>query len=110
MAFEYLMAWHMLNKHLGKFVQKIELVRDLGYAVLPAQYEEAVLIYAFGTRKSISLSDYEPNPQVRRQIEEFSRILSGYGGDKQAAFKELSKKFHNTYFFYYIYAPSGSNK
>jgi len=110
MAFEYLMAWYMLNKHLGKFVQKIELVRDLGYAELPAQYEEATLIYVFGTRKSISLSDYEPNTQVRRQMEEFSRILSGYGGDKKAAFKELSKKFYNTYFFYYIYAPSGTNK
>ena len=110
MAFEYLMAWYMLNKHLGKFVQKIELVRDLGYDVLPAQYEEATLIYVFGTRKPVSLGDYEPNTQVRRQMEEFSRILSSYGGDKQAAFKELSKKFSNTYFFYYMYAPSGPDK
>jgi len=110
MAFEYLMAWYMLNKHLGKLVQKIELVRDLGYTDIPVHYEEAALIYVYGTRKPLFLSDYESNPQIRRQIEEFSRILSGYGGDKKAAAKELSKKFRNTYFFYYMYAPSDPNK
>ena len=110
MAFEYLMTWYLLNKHLGKFVQKIELVRDLGYTDIPAHYEEAALIYVYGTKKPIALSDYEPNPQIRQQIEEFSRILSGYGGDKIAAAKELSIKFRSTYFFYYIYAFSSPNK
>jgi len=110
MAFEYLMTWYLLNKHLGKFVQKIELVRDLGYTEIPTHYEEAALIYVYGTRKPLFLSDYESNPQIRRQIEEFSRILSGYGNNKQAAANELAKKFRNTYFFYYIFAFSSPKK
>lgn len=110
MAFEYLMAWYMLNKHLGKFVQKIELVHDLGYPKVPTHYEEAALIYVYGTRKPLYLSDYEPNPQIRRQIEEFSRILNSYGKNKQAAANELAKKFRNTYFFYYIFAFSSPKK
>ncbi len=110
MAFEYLMAWYMLNRYLGKFVQKIELLPDLGYAELPTHYEEAALVYAYGTRKPLHLNGYLSSPQKRRQIEDFSRILSGYGGDKQAASKELSKNFRNTYFFYYIFEPSGTKK
>lgn len=110
MAFEYLMTWYMLNKYLGKFVEKIELLSDLGYAELPTHYEEAALIYAMATRKPSSLGGYTSSPQKRRQIEDFSRILSGYGGDTEAASKELSKKFRNTYFFHYMYAPSGANK
>jgi len=110
MAFEYLMAWYMLNRYLGKFVQKIELLPDLGYAELPTHYEEAALIYAFAAKESFSLSDYPSNPQVRQQFEDFNRILRAYGGNKQAAFKDLSKKFRNTYFFYYIYAPKSPNK
>ena len=110
MAFEYLMAWYMLNKHLAKLVQKIELVRDLGYANIPTHYEEAALIYVYGTKIPLSLGDYEPNPQIRQQIEEFSRILSSYGSNKQAAANELAKKFRNTYFFYYIYAFTSPNK
>ena len=100
----------MLNKHLGKFAQKIELLRDLGYPKVPTHYEEAALIYVYGTKKTISLSDYKPNPRIRQQIEEFSRILSSYGRDKPAAAGELSKKFRNTYFFYYIYAFSSKNE
>ena len=110
MAFEYLMAWYLLNKHLGKLVQKIELLPDLGYAELPTHYEEAALIYTFASRKPVSLSDYASNPQTRRQIEDFSRILTVYNGNKQAALNDLSKKFRNTYFFYYMYAPKSTNR
>jgi len=110
MAFEYLMAWYMLNKYLGNIVEKIELVQDLGYAELPAHYEEAALIYAKATGKPLALGGYQSNPQKRRQIEDFSRILNGYGGDKKAASKELAKKFRNTYFYHYMFVPSGVNK
>ena len=110
MAFEYLMAWHLLNKSLSKFAQKIERLPDLGYTELPTHYEEAALIYSFKTRQPVFLGDYPPNPQVRRKIEDFSRILIAYGGNKQAALEDLSKNFRNTYFFYNIYAPSGTER
>jgi hypothetical protein len=110
MAFEYLMAWYMLNRYLGIFVQKIELLPDLGYAELPTHYEEAALIYMYGTGKPLQLNGYLSSPQKRRQIEEFTRLRNSYGRDKQAASKELSKKFRNTYFFYYVFAPSGTKK
>jgi len=112
MAFEYLMAWYMLDKRLSKCVRNLERLQeqDFDYPELPTHYEEAALIYVYRTRKPIHLSRYLSSPQKRRQIEDFSRILSGYGGDKQAAFKELSKKFRNTYFFYNVYAPSGTKR
>ncbi|MFZ2146243.1 MAG: DUF6057 family protein [Sedimentisphaerales bacterium] len=110
MAFEYLMAYYMLNKQLSKLVQNFERLQDFDYRELPTHYEEAALIYIYGTGKPLHLSGYLSSPQKRRQIEDFTRILSGYSGDKKAASKELSKKFHNTYFFYYMYAPSGPNK
>jgi len=110
MAFEYLMAWYLLNKSLSRLVQKIELLPDLGYTELPTHYEEAALIYAFTTKKTVSLGKYPPNPQIRQQIENFSRIIGAYGGNKHAAVKDLSKNFCNTYFFYNIYASSGTGK
>jgi hypothetical protein len=110
MAFEYLMAWYMLNKQLGKFVQNLERLQDFNYREVPTHYEEAALIYVYGTGKPIQLDGYLPNPQKRQEIEDFSRILNSYGKDKKAAFNELSKKFNNTYFFYYMYAPSDTSK
>lgn len=110
MAFEYLIAYYMLNKHLSKLVRNLELLQDFDYPELPTHYEEAALIYVYGTRKPLNLSGYLSSPQKRRQIEDFTRLLSSYGGDKQAASKELSEKFRNTYFFYYVFAPSGTKK
>ena len=46
MAFEYLMAWYMLNKHLGKLALNIERLPDF-YRQLPTHYEEASLIYVY---------------------------------------------------------------
>jgi len=110
MAFEYLMAWYMLNKHLGKLVQNLEHLQDFDYPEIPTHYEEAALIYIYGTRKPLNLTGYQSSPQKRQQIEDFSRIINSYGGNKQAASNELAKKFSNTYFYYYMYAPSGTNK
>jgi hypothetical protein len=110
MAFEYLMAWYMLNKQLGKFVQNLERLHDFGYREVPTHYEEAALIYVYGTGKPIQLDGYLSSPEKRRQIEDFSKLLNSYGRDKKAAFNELSRNFRNTYFFYYTYAPLSSNK
>ena len=110
MAFEYLMARYLLKKHLGKFARNLELLQNFDYPELPAHYEEAALVYIYGTRKPINLSGYPSSPQKRQQIEDFSRLLSSYGRNKQAVSKELSKKFRNTYFYYYKFAPSGTNK
>jgi hypothetical protein len=110
MAFEYLMAWYMINKQMGKFVQNLERLQDFNYREVPTHYEEAALIYVYGTGKPIQLDGYLSNPQKRQEIEDFSRILNSYGKDKKAAFNELSKKFNDTYFFYYMYAPSDTSK
>jgi len=110
MAFEYLMARYMLKKQLDKLARNLERLQDFGYKELPTHYEEAALIYIYGTRKPLNLSGYPLSPQKRRQIEDFSRLLSSYGRDKQAASKELAKKFRNTYFYYYKFASTGSNK
>jgi len=110
MAFEYLIAWYLLNKQLGKFVSNIERLRDFGYIELPTHYEEAALIYVYSAGKGVALGGYQSSPTLRRQIEDFSRILRGYGADKRAAFNDLARNYRDTYFFYYIYANPGFEK
>ncbi len=105
MAFEYLMAWYMLNKNLSGLAENLKRLQEFGYPELPAHYEEAALIHALPKGKSPSVSGYPSSDRKRRQIDDFTRILKSYGGNKQAAAKELARRFHNTYFFYYIYEP-----
>lgn len=109
MAFEYLMAFYMLNKDLGKLIKNIERLKDFGYLELPTHYEEATLIYAYETRKPLHLSSYKPSPQLHQRIDDFTQLLNRYGTNKQAAIRELSRNFRNTYFFY-AYVSSDKKK
>jgi len=110
MAFEYLMAWYMLTKHLGNFVQNIDRLKDFGYSQLPIHYEEASLVYVASTGKKLRLSGYQASQTLRQRIEDFGRIVRSYGTDKRAAYGELASKYRDTYFFYCLYAPSGTKE
>ena len=110
MAFEYLMARYMLKKQLGKIVQNLERLQDLNYRKIPTHYEEAALIYLYGTKKPLNLNGYKLSPEKHQQIQDFSRLLLSYGANQQAASKELSKKYGDTYFYFYKFASTSRNK
>ena len=110
MAFEYLTAWYMLNRQLGKCVRSIEHLNDFDYPELPRLYEEVLLIYVYSTKKPVQLVGYQPSLKARQQIENFSRIFNSHNRNKQEAFGELVKDYGDSYFFYHIYGFSGVRK
>jgi len=110
MAFEYLTAWYMLNRQLEKCVRSIEYLNNFDYKELPRLYEEALLIYVYGTKKPVQLAGHQPSLKVRQQIEDFSWIFNSHNRNKQDALSELVKDYGDSYFFYHIYGFSGVGK
>jgi hypothetical protein len=102
MAYEYLECWFLLNKQLARFVESIGRLKDFGYSELPRHYEEAMLIYVYGSRKRLHLDGYKPSDQLRQRADEFSRIVSQYGADKEATLREMQRNHRGTYFYYYL--------
>ncbi len=107
MAFEYLMALYMLEKNLEKFVENIGRLKDFNYPRIPRCYEEALLAYMYVYKKMVKVHGYEISSQSRERFNRFIFTTNKYVIDEKAAFAELSQKFGDTYFFYYIYAFSG---
>lgn len=103
MAFEYLMTWYLLTRQLDKFISHIERLNDFDYPEVPRLYQEAMCIYMYGTRQPLRLPGRTLDPDIRRQIEDFSRIYNSHGRDKRAALPELAGRYGNSYFFYHIY-------
>lgn len=110
MAFEYLMASHLLNGRLATFTKHLPQFKKLGYPALPTHFEEAVLTYVYGTRKPLHLGGYEPRTDLRQQTEDFLGILTRHRGNRQAALAELASKYRKTYIFYYVYTQSDRAK
>jgi hypothetical protein len=104
MAFEYLMAWYLTNRQLARFTKQIERLREMGYARLPRHFEEAVLLYVYGTRQTLHLSGYQPRDQLQEQMGHVVEILERHRGNRQAALAELTESHRGTYVLYYLCA------
>jgi tetratricopeptide (TPR) repeat protein len=110
MAFEYMMAVHLLTKRLDIFVQNLDRLDDFGYSQIPRHYEEAILLYSAVTKKKVDLHGRTIRQKTRESFANFFQILNSYGEDKQAAFHELAKDYGDSYLLYYLYNRSGMKK
>jgi hypothetical protein len=110
MAFEYLMAWCMLTKQLDRFVQNLARLTEFGYTEIPPLYQEAAVIYAYGTKKPVPLKGLTISPEAQRRIEHFSSVFNRHGRNKDAAFGELARDYAGSYFFYFVYASPSAQK
>ncbi|MDD5327016.1 MAG: DUF6057 family protein [Phycisphaerae bacterium] len=110
MAFEYLMAYYLLTIQLDKFAENLGRLDDFDYDRIPRLYEEAVLLYN-STGKKAELHGRKISRESQERFKNFSNTYLGrYGKNKEMAIGELTKNYGDSYFFYYVYGPSGMDK
>jgi hypothetical protein len=104
MAFEYLMAYFLLNNDLASFVKYLNYSKYFDYLTIPGIYEEALTIYAFELQK---IGKKLPNLRISKNtIDRFTgyvTTLEKYKGNREAARKELKSKYGDTYWYYIHY-------
>jgi len=102
MAFEYLMAWHLLTGQLDKFVQNLDRLDDFDYPGIPRNYEEAILIYEVLTGSKVDLKGRQITQSTYQRARGFSDISNRLHGSNQVtAMQATAPYFGDTYFFYY---------
>jgi len=102
MAFEYLMAYYLLNYRLEEFVQHIKYLDDFGYHDIPTHYEEAILIYSNMTKEEIDLHGRKISMKTVKNFQSISRILNLYKRDLRVALDTIARNFGYNYFYYYF--------
>lgn len=107
MAFEYLMAFYMFRKDLDTFVKNISRLDDFDYPRIPRHYEEAILIYSDSTNNQPNLKGRRISEVSLMQFKGFLQMALLYENNPRLAFEEMSKKYGDTYFFYYLFGVSG---
>jgi len=101
LAFEYLMAWYMLNKDINSMKKCMDTYfYRFHYITIPTHYEEALLVYQALNPTTNVLAQYPISEKTIQRfnnyIQEYSRVRS----NPQLA-KELYQQFGKTYWFYY---------
>jgi len=111
MAFEYLMAYYLMERRVDKVAENLSRLDELGYKEIPRNYEEAILLHSLDTGGTIKLFGKKLRPETLEKFQAFSEIMSSSAEiSRQAASRELMQKFGSTYFFYYSFDLSGVAK
>ena len=108
MAFEYLMACHLLTRRVDKVAANMERLNELGYQAIPVLYEEALLIFLDAQRRKVDLSKLNLRREtVQRYIAFVQLRNSMQPHNRQAVLRRLIVEFGNSYFFYFTFGCVG---
>ncbi len=102
MAFEYLMAYYLLDCRFEDLLEHLDKFKKLGYRKYPRNIEEALLLIRAVSPSESAKFDYSINAQTIKQFEQFHSIRSKLK-NKVEAKEALRKGFYNTYYYYILY-------
>jgi hypothetical protein len=108
MAFEFLVANHLLFCRPDSIVSLVKDFERLGYSSIPRHCEEALVFCSAAQKRQFDLGKFRIKIETIDKFRDFMRILVHFNGDMQLASKDLIGKYGDT-FWYYLYAakPAG---
>ena len=101
LAFEYLMAFYMINKDLRNFMNCIPILEKMSYREIPVSYQEAMLyIIGLSTRDPFSQAPSYISSGVRNRMREYAEIYTKYDDVEERLWNDHS----GTYWYYLHFA------
>lgn len=110
MAFEYLMAFYLLNRRTDKIVQNLVWLDALGYREIPRHYEEAILIHANASSERVALHGRTIRPETIEKFQRFADRFRPWMKQPHLAAAALADEFGDSYFYYYAFGVSGRGR
>lgn len=102
MAFEYLMARHLLNLDMEKLVSRLSQLDSLGFSSVPRHYEEAWLLHQQMQGKRIEIGGREPRVETVERFKRFNEALARQAHQTAEGRASLAHEFGDTFWFYHL--------
>jgi hypothetical protein len=97
MAFEYLMAFYMINKDLRNFSNCIPIMEKMQYNTVPISYQEAIMyIIALNNEDPMTSSPVYISQDTKLRMKAYADIYTTYPDARE----RLEKRFSGTYWYY----------
>lgn len=101
-AFEYLMAFYLLNKDLRNFIDYLPMMNKLNYREAPVSYQEAIMYVIVLTKKNpISNFPFNITEDTKTRMKAYADIYTTYKNPQEL----LKERFSGTYWYYIHYKP-----
>ncbi len=100
MAFEYAMAYHLLDLEVQEAVNHLRLLDNFDYAHIPLPYEEALVLLQQAAGVRVELNGRTIRPETVERYRGFAEAVSRLKGtaDDQT---RLAASFGDTYWYYF---------
>jgi hypothetical protein len=103
-AFEYKMAFMLLNKNFKGIAHELPSFEKIGYTRLPVHIEEAALALAVSNKGRLpDMGNIQVSKNTELRWNQFLTVLQQYGNDLKSAEPVLKRRFGNTFWYYVFY-------
>lgn len=102
MAYEYLMADHLLHRQLEGLVLHINYLDSFGFADIPRHYQEALLVYSAETREQVDLGGRKISRDIRQRFAHFRYLAETHKTEPTSKLKVLLRDYSDTYYYYHL--------
>ena len=101
-AFEYLVAFDLMEHDLNALLEDLELLPYFEYDKLPLVVEEAIVLYGSQRPNIQSLYTYKISSSTLERFRNFVSLTSANKGNREKA-QEATGEFKDTYWYYVLF-------
>jgi hypothetical protein len=99
-AFEYNMAWLMLEKNVVGVVDEMDKLTGLGYSEIPRHIEEAAIIFKAKAGLLPELNSLKISSETESRFSEYMSARMNFDRAKSPKGPGIPKKLRNTFWYY----------
>ncbi len=100
-AFEYMIAWFLLEKKIGALVNEVGRMKDMPYSSIPRHIEEALLIYNMATGMFPDLGGLRISEETIERYGQYQLYADPLLGIQPSARQDIQNSSRDTYWFYF---------
>lgn len=99
-AFEYNMAWLMLEKNVVGVVDEMHKLTEMGYSEIPRHIEEAAIIFKSRAGLLPELNSLKISSEAESRFSEYLSSMKSFSRTKSTGGSEIKKELRNTFWYY----------
>jgi hypothetical protein len=104
MAFEYLMAYYLLECRLGNIASRLGMLKHFDYSTTPLHIEEAAIMYQTAAKSSggSPLTDFRFRREQIQRFAHFNKIMANAESNQQRKVQLAGNGYAHSFWYYFI--------
>lgn len=99
-AFEYKLAWYMLEKNLRGIIDEIKKMKGMGYTRLPRHIEEAAVFFNANIEPLTDLAGMKIDPETTQRFAQYESTMTLMQKNASGGIPEINNSARYTYWYY----------